>query len=124
MKTNFLRLVLLMTALVFGIAPSQGQDLGAIKARMDQRLSKLDALKSQGAIGENNRGLVELRGSNAEAGDVVAAENRDREAVYAALAKQTGSSPETVARARAKQLAASSAAGVWIQKDSGDWYKK
>jgi uncharacterized protein YdbL (DUF1318 family) len=93
MKTNFFRLFLLVTVLVFGVAPSQGQDLGAIKARMDQRLSKLDALKGQGAIGENNRGLVELRGGNAEAGDVVAAENRDREAVYAALAKQTGSLP-------------------------------
>jgi hypothetical protein len=103
---------------------TRAEDLGAVKARMAQRLSKLDQFKGQGAIGENNRGLVELRDASPAAGDVVAGENRDREIVYAAIAQQTGTAAETVGRARAKQIAAGSAAGVWLQRDNGEWYKK
>lgn len=124
MKNKFLHLFVVLSAFTLGVAAAIAQDLNAVKARMEQRLSKLDALKAQGVIGENNHGLVELRGGNAEAGDVVAGENSDRTAVYAAIAKQTGSSAETVGKARAKQLAASSAAGVWIQRENGEWYKK
>src|SRR4051794_38529053 len=125
MKTHFFRFFLLLSVLAFGaVAPTRAEDLGAVKARMSERLSKLDALKGQGVIGENNRGLVELRGGGPDAGDVVAAENRDRETVYAAIAQQTGSSADTVGRARAKQIAAGSAAGVWLQGADGNWYKK
>ncbi len=55
---------------------------------------------------------------------MISAENTDREVVYAALAKQTGSSADQVGRARAKQIAAGSAAGVWVQKEDGTWQKK
>lgn len=124
MKTLFVRLLLVVGFFTASISSAHAEDLGAVKGRMSKRLSSIDSWKSHGAIGENNRGLVELRGANAEAGDVVAAENRDREAVYVALAQQTGSTAETVARARAKQIAAGSAAGVWLQRENGDWYKK
>lgn len=126
MKLPVLRLFLLGTALVLGgaILPARAQDLGPVKARMSQRLSQVDALKSKGAIGENNRGLLEMRGGGGDAGSVVSAENADREVVYAALAKQTGSSADQVGRARAKQIATASAAGVWLQREDGAWYKK
>jgi hypothetical protein len=55
---------------------------------------------------------------------LVAAENRDRGIVYAAIAQQTGSTVDTVGRARAKQIAAASAPGVWVQRENGEWYKK
>lgn len=64
------------------------------------------------------------RAADAKAGEVMAAENGDRETVYAALAKQTGTSAEQVGRARAKQIAAASAAGVWLQREDGTWHKK
>ena len=124
MKTLFLRLLLVLGLFSATIASVRAEDLGAVKSRMTKRLSALDSWKSQGAIGENNRGLVELRGANAEAGDVVAAENRDREVVYAALAQQTGSTAETVARARAKQIQAGSPPGVWFNLENGDWIQK
>ena len=126
MKMPFLRLFLLGFALLLGAAPAalHAQDLGAVKARMAQRLSKLDAFKAQGLLGENNRGFVDLRGSDTAAGDVMAEENKDRGDVYAALAKQTGTSAEQVGRARARQIAAGSAAGVWLQREDGTWYKK
>ncbi len=126
MKISFLRLLVLSAALLLGVASVtlHAQDLGAVKGRMAQRLSKLDAFKAQGLIGENNRGFVDLRGGDTAAGDVVAGENRDRGEVYAALAKQTGGTADQVGRVRAKQIAAGSAAGVWLQREDGSWYKK
>jgi uncharacterized protein YdbL (DUF1318 family) len=126
MKTSLFRLLFLSFALMLGTAAVtlHAQDLNAVKARMAQRLSKLDELKAKGALGENNQGFVELRGGDAAAGDVMASENKDRGEVYAALAKQTGGSAEQVGKARAKQIAAGSAAGVWLQREDGSWYKK
>jgi uncharacterized protein YdbL (DUF1318 family) len=126
MKNLFSRLLLLSVALLFGVATvtAHAQDLGAVKARMAQRLAKLDEFKAKGVLGENNRGFVELRGGDTAAGDVMAEENKDRGEVYAALAKQTGSSAEQVGKARARQIAAGSAAGVWIQHEDGSWHRK
>ena len=126
MKTFLLRLLALVALFAVALpAPVlHAQDLGAVKARMAQRLSKLDELKAKGAVGENNRGFVEARASDPAAGAVISAENSDRETVYAALAKQTGTSADQVGRARAKQIASGSAAGVWVQKEDGAWHKK
>lgn len=126
MKISLYRFLPLLAVLVFGatVITAAAQDLGAVKARIAQRLPKVDELKARGAIGENNRGLVEVRSGDGEAGAVVSAENSDREAVYAAIGKQTGASADQVGRSRAKQIAANSAAGVWLQRDDGSWYKK
>ncbi len=124
MKIAFFRLCLLVSVLALGTVVTRAEDLAAVKARMTQRLAQLDSFKEQGAIGENNRGLAELRNPSPAAGDVVAGENRDREIVYAAIAQQQKVSTETVGRARAKQIAGASAAGVWLQRDSGEWYQK
>lgn len=125
MKTIMLRLCLLIGLLSAGVVAARAaEDLSAVKARLAQRLGSLDQLKSSGAVGETNRGLVDLRAASPAAGDLVAAENRDRGIVYAAIAQQTGSTVETVGRARAKQIAAASAPGVWVQRESGEWYKK
>lgn len=95
-----------------------------IQHRMAARLGQVDELKAKGAVGENNRGFLDVRDGGGNAASVVADENRDREAVYAYIAKETGSSAESVGRARAKQLAAASKAGVWVQDESGAWKKK
>jgi uncharacterized protein YdbL (DUF1318 family) len=95
-----------------------------IQRRMAQRLGALDDMKAKGAIGENNRGFVEVRASAANADSLVSAENKDREDVYALIAKQTGATPDSVGRARAKQIAAGSHSGVWVQDESGKWSKK
>ncbi|MBP6506802.1 MAG: YdbL family protein [Opitutaceae bacterium] len=124
MKTLSLRLLLSLLALACITVTAPAQDLGAVRVRMSQRLPKIDELKSSGALGENNRGLLEVRSAGGDAASVSADENNDRGTVYAALAKQTGASAEAVGRARAKQIAQNSAAGVWLQDESGNWYKK
>lgn len=117
---------LLVASLLFAVPAmvSHAEDLSTIKARMDQRLEQIDQLKASGAIGENNRGFVEARSDGDEAAAVVSAENADRKAVYAAIAAKAGSSAEQVGRARARQIAAGSAPGVWLQDEGGNWYKK
>lgn len=122
---SFFRLVFLAVALALGTAAVAAQDLNAIRARMEQRVASVDALKDRGVAGETNRGYLEARGS-ASAGDqqVIGAENSDRGAVYAAIAAQTGTDAETVGRARAQRIAANSKSGVWIQDASGNWKQK
>ncbi|MDF3059875.1 MAG: hypothetical protein K0R17_4090 [Rariglobus sp.] len=122
MKTLFLR-ILFVSSLLLASAPlTQAQDLGSIRARMEQRIGQIDALKTQGILGENNRGLLEVRSGDDQG--VAAAENADRAVVYAALAKKTGATPDAVGKARAKQIAAASAKGVWVQGENGEWTKK
>jgi uncharacterized protein YdbL (DUF1318 family) len=126
MKNSFFRSFILAAVLLLGAAAVtvRAEDLPAVKARMAQRLSKIDSLKASGAIGETNRGMVAVRGGGGDAASVVAEENRDREEVYAAIAKRTGSTADAVGTARAKQIASASAPGVWIQRDDGSWAKK
>jgi len=122
---NFLpRLLLVLSAVFLAAAAAQAEDLSAVKSRIAERLPKLDALKAGGAVGENNRGLVEVRDGGGEAASVASAENSDREAVYAAIGAKTGASADAVGRARAKKIASDSAAGVWLQHEDGSWYKK
>ncbi len=126
MNTPLFRLLALTLALFLAAAaPSlHAEDLGAIRARMEKRIPQIDALKTQGALGETNRGLLEVRAAAPDADSVSTAENADRTAVYASLAAKTGATADAVAKSRAKQIATNSAPGVWLQRDSGDWYKK
>ncbi|MFT3867349.1 MAG: YdbL family protein [Nibricoccus sp.] len=121
MKKFVLGTLFLVLTLGFAM-PLQAEDLGTVKTRMEQRLAQVDALKNKGSVGENNRGFLEARAGDADV--VVAAENKDREIVYAALAKQTGSSADLVGRTRAKQIAQRAHAGEWIQDERGDWKQK
>ena len=100
------------------------QDIAAVKQRMAQRLPQLDAARASGAVGENNRGFAEVRGGGGDAHQLVAAENADRTEVYTAVSKKTGSTPEAVGQARAKKIAENAAPGVWLQRESGEWYRK
>lgn len=119
------RTFLVFAALAFGAVGLRAEDLGAVKARMEQRLGSVDALKERGVAGENNRGFLEARGS-ASAGDqkVIAEENGDRRTVYADIASRTGASADAVGRQRAQQLASLAKRGVWIQESNGAWRQK
>ena len=121
-----LRFITVFLALcVVAVSAFAAESAADLRRRMEQRLPAIDRLKTAEAVGENNRGLLEVRGSGgADATAVVADENRDREAVYALIAKETGASAESVGRARARQIAANSRPGVWVQDERGQWKKK
>ena len=128
MKKTFvlLRFGFLATSLFTGAAVMRGaEDLGAVRSRMEQRIGPVNALKDRGAVGENNRGLLEGRGALGGADQqVVNDENADRRKVYAALAAQTGASADEVGRKRAAQLADLARPGHWLQTAGGEWRRK
>lgn len=92
---------------------------------MTGRQYVIDALRMRQVVGENNRGFLEARAQLQSAEEkAVSEENSDRAKVYGALAAQTGSSVESVGRARATQIAARASRGVWIQDSAGGWRQK
>src|SRR4051812_46802641 len=119
------RLIFVFAALGLGTVAVRAEDLGAVKARIAQRLDSVNAMKDRGAAGENNRGYLEARGG-AQGADqqLISSENADRRTVYEALAAQTGSNADTVGRARAQQLAGLAKSGHWIQDAGGAWKQK
>ena len=96
----------------------------SIKKRMIERLPTIRALKEKGLVGENNKGYLEFVSSKQENADVVEAENKDRKKVYAAIAKQQGTTVELVGKHRAIQLAKKAKPGEWLQDANSKWYKK
>ena len=72
------RLLFVFAALAFGTVVVRAQD-PALKARIEQRLGSINALKDRGVAGENNRGFLEARGSaSADDQRVISEENADR----------------------------------------------
>jgi uncharacterized protein len=114
--------VLAFTAILLATSSvSFAQD---IKARFKERLPKIIELKSQGIIGENNQGYLDFVGSVRQMQDVVDAENRDRRIVYEEIARQQGTTVQTVGQRRALQLRDLANSGDWVQDDAGRWYRK
>ncbi len=95
-----------------------------IKDRMKNRLPAINALKDQGVIGENNKGYLEFKKSEAAQKQLVDEENDDRLKVYTAIARQQGATPELVGSRRAIQIAEIASPGTWLQKPDGSWYQK
>lgn len=126
MKTSLLiRSLFLAASLALGVSLVRAEDPGAVRARMEQRLGSVDALKDRKLLGENNRGYLEPRGSLTPPDEkVMSDENADRAAVYTALAAQTGATADQVGRARAQKIAGTSKRGVWIQAPDGSWFEK
>lgn len=94
------------------------------KDRMLKRVPKINELKSAGIIGEKADGLLGFVKSSPADEALVQAENKDRKAVYAQIAKSQGVSAEQVARRRAKQIAEQAPSGHWLQNDKGEWVQK
>jgi uncharacterized protein YdbL (DUF1318 family) len=128
MKSLSLRFALVTLLALFAlpaIGPLTAQEAAAINRRMEERLPAIDALKARQVVGENNRGYLEARGElSAEEAALVASENRDRDAVYEAIARRAETTKDAVGRARARQIAERSRPGVWIQGADGSWAVK
>ena len=95
-----------------------------IKQRMIARLPVIKALKGKGIVGENNRGYLQFVGQKKEKEEVVTAENKDRQLVYKAIAKQQGTTAAVVGKHRVVQIANKARPGEWLQDANGKWYQK
>lgn len=96
----------------------------SIKDRMVARIPAINALKDKGVIGENNKGFLEFRSKDQSQKKLIQEENKDRGAVYGAIAKKQGVSTDLVGQRRAKQIADKGSRGHWFQDAKGKWYKK
>jgi hypothetical protein len=115
----------ILTFLVIGFFVLGGSAFADnIKARMKNRLPVIKELKAQGIVGEDNKGYLQFVGGDKAKADVVAAENKDRKTVYAAIAKQQGTTAELVGKRRALQIAKKANPGEWVQDAGGNWTKK
>ena len=115
----------ILTVLLIGVfALSVAAFADDIKARMKNRLPVIKKLKSQGIVGEDNAGFLQFVGDKKASADVVAAENKDRQSVYEAIAKQQGTTAELVGRRRALQNQKRAEPGEWVQDASGQWQQK
>lgn len=97
----------------------------ALQSRRD-RYARLAELKSQGAVGENNRGYAEVL-SGAEAKSLVDAENKDRRIIYRAITEQNGLGADalsTVEKVFAQVQQEKARAGEKIQAEDGRWIAK
>jgi uncharacterized protein YdbL (DUF1318 family) len=94
------------------------------KARMAERVPKIDTLKTAGIVGEKTSGLLGFVKESPADKALVDAENKDREAVYEAIAKKQGVSASTVAKSRAASLAKKAVSGLWLQDAKGKWFQK
>ena len=95
-----------------------------VKRNLLPALPAIAALKAQGVVGETNQGYLGFVSSDRSGADVVAAENKDRKAIYTHIAGQQGVSVELVQKRRAKALAGRVKPGQYFQNKAGAWVKK
>ncbi len=98
------------------------------------RVRALNRFKASGALGENNKALVEVRQLDAlptsERGGVkqlVRAENADRERMFKAIAAATGTDLSQLPKIRstyATTLRQKARRDDWIQMPDGSWQQK
>ena len=127
---KFLALSIAAFALAFAVPQvlSAADDAATIKKHMAERKPRIEALKKAGSIGENKAGYLEvMKNVNVKLDDadqkLIDDENKDRKAVYAAVAKKEGSTVDHVGEIRAKQIRSKAAAGEFIQNEDGTWVK-
>ena len=131
---KFLALSLAAFTLAFAVPQvlSAADDAATIKKNMAERKPKIETLKKAGSVGENKDGYLEAMKKDKDDKEVklsdddtklIEAENKDRKAVYAAIAKKEGSTVEKVGELRAKQIRSKAAEGEFIQGEDGKWIK-
>ncbi|MDY0376392.1 MAG: DUF1318 domain-containing protein [Desulfobacterium sp.] len=123
MKTKKIVLLTILVVLV-SIVGVQGAFPNGIKERMKQRLPEIVQMKLDGIVGENAQGFLEFVTDNKVNADLIAAENKDRQAVYSAISAQQGVDVQTVGQRRAIQIFSQAQKGEYLKNEQGSWYKK
>ncbi|MEW6076031.1 MAG: DUF1318 domain-containing protein [Candidatus Omnitrophota bacterium] len=93
-------------------------DVEKAALRRKDRKSALEAWQKQGIIGENSKGLVEMRKpgfTDPPVEPLIAAENKDRMVIYTAIAGKNGISVAEVQKMYAKRLQEDAPSGTPIE---------
>jgi uncharacterized protein len=100
-----------------------------VQQALDQRRDRFDQLrqlKSTGALGENNRGYVEVLKNEGPAQSIASAENNDRRTIFQTIAEQNGlqGALATIEAVFAQVQRDKADAGDQIQMPDGRWVKQ
>jgi uncharacterized protein len=106
----------------------------ALKDSIKQRSNAIKPYMDRGNIGIGQDGLLRIRSTDglnlkerAETQQLVEAENRDREALYAEIAKANNIPKENIPKIKsifAKTWIEQAQPGWWIQDSQGNWKRK
>lgn len=106
----------------------------ALKESLKNRFTALKPFFERGNVGENNKGLVEIRDEaalnlkdKANLRNLVREENGDREKLYAEVAKALKIEASQISRIQtifAENWIKSASSGWWVQQENGQWVKK
>lgn len=118
-----------------GIAYAQdfSEDVTAAVSRRRQRASKIEEYLAKGYIGENRNALMQVMGQvpsdlKSEIDNLVSQENKDRETIYAAIAKKNETSRKEVRKVFFEDDYRRAPQGSWFEvyKDSSTyvWIRK
>ena len=123
MKTQFP--LILLFSLSFLFVPFVQADSG-FASTMKERLPEVIKAKGEGTVGEGVDGLLHIRAEEASAAlkKMVASENKDREALFANLAKKTKGSTAEAAKIFAKAMIGKGKKGHWFRSSKGAWKQK
>lgn len=106
--------------------------INELKSKMQARHEKLKPFYQQGAIGLTDNGLIEVRDADAvslrdrsEMQNLLKAENADRRALYAEIARANGQPDweSDIQQTFARRWQQNAPNGWWIEKD-GNWQQK
>ncbi|MDC0156140.1 YdbL family protein [Verrucomicrobia bacterium] len=123
MKTQFP--LILLFSLSFLLVPFVQAD-SSFASTMKERLPEVIKAKGEGSVGEGVDGLLHIRAeeASAELEKMVASENKDREALFANLAKKTKGSTAEAAKIFAKAMIGKGKKGHWFRSSKGAWKQK
>lgn len=132
-RRMFFWMLVPMLAALFAAGPATADERSELKERFKERYATLTALKRDGKIGETYRGLADLvreryADDPAREGQTIAQflreENRDRERLYELIAKETGTTPEQVAKRDALRRFESARPNDYLMPEEGKWVRK
>ena len=100
-----------------------------VKAALENRRGRFDRLKelkAKGAVGENNRGYVEVLSDASDAKSLVESENQDRSIIYKTIEAQNNlaGALETIEKVFAQVQRDKASPGDKIQNENGEWVVK
>jgi len=117
-----------------GVLQVSTASIRALKTSIKKRFPNLVSYFQRGIIGENNRGLLEIKSwqgvslaKRAKVKQLVEAENKDRMSLYQEVAKNMGIDPSQLGKVQkifAKQWQKTAPSGTWIQTEEGKWVRK
>ncbi len=117
--------VVLLICFLAGPIFAGAQSPAEIQERLKERLPKVDNLKLEGLVGENNAAYLEARGTvDLGTRKLIAEENSDRKQLYEIAARRTGSSLAEVEKTRAQLIRERSPKGIWLEDPTGNWFQK